>query len=417
MAEVFCDDDRSAFSGKPRPGYLALFEAVKAGEVNAVVAWAPSRLTRHPRELEDLIDLLDAHQVAVATHIAGDYDLATSGGRMVARVVGATARHESEEKSERAKMKSEEIAQRGRFHGGQRPYGYQADGVTIVPEEAEQVRYMARRVAEGLGLRRLQAEMNAAGLEGANGGAWSYSTVRQVLTNPRYAGLRHHRGEIVGEAAWPAILDRSDWEQLQAILRDPRRKQARPARYLLGGLVFTADGEKMVGARASGPTLAGGRRSSNRRIYRAPGVSIDAEGLERFVVEYVLQKTDGAALPRARKAPRLPSEVAGLEAELEELAALRGKGAISLREWMAAKRPLDARLETARAQVPASPAVPAGVTTVLGRKGGLRQAWPAMSDHDRGRALAVVLERVVVDSIGPSGRTFDTDRIHPLLRR
>ena len=49
------------------------------------------RLTRHPRELEDFIDLLDAHRVEVATHMAGDYDLSTSrgrcgpGGRAVAR--------------------------------------------------------------------------------------------------------------------------------------------------------------------------------------------------------------------------------------------------------------------------------------------------------------------------------------------
>ncbi len=110
---VFVDDDKSAFSGKRRAGYEAMVEAVKAGEVDAIVAWAPDRLTRQPRELEDLIDLLDAHRVEVATHLAGDYDLSTSGGRITARVVGVVARHESETKSERAKLKTDEIARGG----------------------------------------------------------------------------------------------------------------------------------------------------------------------------------------------------------------------------------------------------------------------------------------------------------------
>jgi site-specific DNA recombinase len=154
VVAVFVDDDRSGFSGKPRPRYLAMVEAVKAGEVNALVAWAPDRLTRHPRELEDLIDLLDAHGIEVATHIAGDYDLTTSGGRITARVVGAVARHESEIKSERAMLKAAQIAEQGDFHGGQRPFGYAADGVTLIDQEAEAIRFMARRVGEGLGLSR-----------------------------------------------------------------------------------------------------------------------------------------------------------------------------------------------------------------------------------------------------------------------
>jgi site-specific DNA recombinase len=406
VVAVFVDDDKSAFHGKRRPGYEAMVEAVKAGEVTAIVAWAPARLTRHPRELEDLIDLLDAHRVEVATHIAGDYDLSTSGGRLTARVVGSVARHESEEKSERVRLKMTEIAQAGRFHGGQRPFGYERDGVTVVPEEAEAVRLMARRIAEGVGLRRLQAELNAAGVPTVNGGPWRFSAVRQILTNPRIAGLSHHRGEIVADHAdWPAILDRDSFEQLQATLLDPRRKQQRPARYLLTGLVVTPDGAKMIGKRGNG----------NRRLYAAAGVSVDAEHLEAYIVKTVLRLTDGAALPKA-KAPRVSSRVAALEKELEQLAALRGKGRISLREWMAAKAPLDKRLTEARKTVPAE-RVPAGVSAVLGRKGGLRRAWPGMTVDEQRRAVAAVLEKVVVQPVGPRGRVFDTDRIEPIRRR
>jgi DNA invertase Pin-like site-specific DNA recombinase len=416
VVETFVDDDKSAFRGKRRDRYVAMVEAIKAGEVTAIVAWAPDRLTRHPRELEDLIDLLDAHRIEVATHLAGTYDLSSSGGRMTARVVGATARHESEVKSERAKLKADEIAHAGRFHGGQRPFGYADDGTTVVPEEAEVIRFMARRIAEGQGLRRLAAELKEKGWLSALGKPWKIGTIRQVLTSPRIARQRHHRGEIVGDAAWPAIIDRGTWDELQAILTDPRRKQARPIRYLLTGLVEAPDGTKLLGSR-SASAQGKGRGSYTRRVYKAPGLSIDAENLEDFVVECVLYRTDQAALPAGKAVPRVPSEVAALEKELEELAALRGKGTISLREWMAAKAPLDERLAAARAKVPESPQIPAGVTAALGRRGGLRKAWPEMNDDARRRALAAELERVVIEPAGPGRRRFDPDRIKPSFAR
>ena len=420
--EVFVDDDVSAFSGKRRPGYEAMVEAVKAGLVDAVVTWAPDRLTRHPRELEDLIDLLDAHKLAVATHLAGDYDLSTSGGRMVARTVGAVARHESEVKSERVKLKMSQIAQAGRYLGGKRPYGYERDGMTVRPAEAKQVRFMVELVREGLGLRRVEQELNARGVKSAEGREWSYSAVRGILTNPRIAGLSHHNGEVLGPAAWPAIIDRGTWEELQAILVDPRRKHRPSARYLLTGLVFSPDGMKLVGGRGSQKK---GETGPVRRIYHVSAerkkasngrwLSIDAEGLEKVVVEYVLQFTDRAALPLAKAPPAVPSELGKLEAQLEKLALERANGDITFREWQVARTRLMERIEAARAKAPESPRVPAGISAALGTRGGLRKAWPDLSDHQKRQALSAVLDKVVVHP-ATSGRVFDPGRIEPHLR-
>jgi site-specific DNA recombinase len=409
----FVDDDKSAFSGKHRDAYERMCEAIKAGEVDAIVTWAPARLTRHPRELEDLIDLLEAHRIEVATHIAGDYDLSTSSGRLTARVVGSVARHESEEKSERVKLKMSEIAKAGKFHGGgYRRYGFEIDGVTVRPEEAEVIRTMARRVAEGCGLRRLQAELAADGINSATGKTWNFSVIRRVLTNPRIAGLSHYRGEVVGEAEWPAIVDRRTFDEVRAILGDPRRKQARPVQSLLGGLLFSPSGTKLT-ADISASRRADG---TGRAVYRGKGISIDADKTEEFVIDYVFKKTDKAILAPPKKAASVPSEVARLERELAELADDRGKGLISRAEWLAAREPLQARLEAARRQVPPV-RTPAGVTAVLGRAGALRQQWPAMTADQRRRALAAVLEKVEISPARTNGpRRFDASRIKPFPR-
>ncbi len=59
LASVYEDDDLRAFSGKTRPAYRRLLEDIAAGAVDAVVAWHPDRLHRHPRELEEFIEIVE----------------------------------------------------------------------------------------------------------------------------------------------------------------------------------------------------------------------------------------------------------------------------------------------------------------------------------------------------------------------
>ena len=111
VVAVFADDDRSAYRAKRRPGYVQLLERLDT--VDVVLAWHPDRLTRHPRELEDLIDRLEVTGTTVQTVQTGEYDLGTPSGRMQARIVGAVARHESEHKSARLRSQASG-ARRGR---------------------------------------------------------------------------------------------------------------------------------------------------------------------------------------------------------------------------------------------------------------------------------------------------------------
>ena len=94
---TFVDNDVSAYSGKPRPQYAALMQAVAAGEVDVIVAWDPDRLHRSPAELEDFIAAVERAGVGVVTVQAGQWDLSTASGKLVARMLGSIARHESDQ--------------------------------------------------------------------------------------------------------------------------------------------------------------------------------------------------------------------------------------------------------------------------------------------------------------------------------
>jgi site-specific DNA recombinase len=128
------DNDISAYSGKPRPGYLALLEALRGGHMDAVVTWHADRLHRSMIELEDYVLASEIHDVATHTLRAGAIDLATPSGPVVARQLGAVARYEVEHAIERQKSAKLQAARAGKYGGGKRPYGYAKDGVTIVPE-------------------------------------------------------------------------------------------------------------------------------------------------------------------------------------------------------------------------------------------------------------------------------------------
>src|SRR5205823_6092011 len=65
VAEVFVDNDISAYSGRRRPGYEAMLDALKNSEAQALVVWHPDRLHRSPIELERFIDLVEVTRTIV----------------------------------------------------------------------------------------------------------------------------------------------------------------------------------------------------------------------------------------------------------------------------------------------------------------------------------------------------------------
>jgi len=117
VTATFVDNDVSAYSGKPRPGYEQLMRAVRVGEVDVVVAWDPDRLHRSPAELEGFIAAVERAGVEVVTVQAGRWDLSTALGKLVARMLGSIARPESDHKSERVRRALEQNAAAGRPHG------------------------------------------------------------------------------------------------------------------------------------------------------------------------------------------------------------------------------------------------------------------------------------------------------------
>ena len=236
---VYIDNDVSAYSGKPRPAWDALMADIAAGQVGAIACWHIDRLTRSLRELEEVIDLHDKRGVLLAT-VTGEVDLGTPPGRMMARILGAAARGESEQQAYRRRSAGMQRAASGRPHraGNRRGYGYQPDCVTVIPGEARVIGEAATRALAGESVRSIAMDLNDRGIPSATGRQWSAEALRKILTASRISGRREHYGTPAQVQTWPEIIPVADSGRLRELLaRQPGKPRPDSRRYLLSGIL------------------------------------------------------------------------------------------------------------------------------------------------------------------------------------
>jgi site-specific DNA recombinase len=422
VAEVYVDDDVSAYSGKVRPEYRRMLDDLAAGTIDAVVVWHLDRLHRQQRELEEFLDACDAVGVKNLATVSGDIDLATADGRLTARIMGAVASKESADKSRRIRRKHEELAAEGKpSGGGARPYGFEIDKVTVRADEAAVIRETAGRLLGGESLGSVCRDLNDRQLLTSTAKQWQPSRLRQMMQTARLSGQREHHSEIVGPAQWPAIITAHQTSQLRAKLNDPARKRTRaPRRYVLSGMVRCGKcDQKMV----SRPRANGDRCYVCDSGAGRPGcgrVSIAAENLEALVIEAVLYRLDSPELAAALT-NGIPDDTtstdtqAALEADqaqLDELAGAYGEGEFTLSEWLAARAPIETRITTARKKLSRL-----SNTTVLdgyiGDATQLRTLWNDLTISRQQAIMKALLDHLTIASADPARRRFDPDRATP----
>lgn len=406
VGEVFVDDDLSAYSGKPRPAYERLLAAVEAGQVRAVVAWHPDRLHRSPVELERFIDLVTRTGCQIATCQAGELDLSTASGRMTARVVGAVARHESEQKSERIRRQRAQAARQGLPHGGRRAFGYQPGGILLDPVESVLVREAANRVLAGESAWAVAQDWNRRDIRPVYAAQWRPRTLTVMLTSPRLAGLRTHLGEIVAEGVWAPIITRQEHEQLVALLSVKVPQGRKPVSLLNGLLVCGRCGGRLTHSNRqsrgrvyvclSGP----GRQNCGRTVIVAAPVEL---GIVRAVQECAEQA------PPVTPAGALAVSTVPLEARRKQALEMLAAGEMTRGEWLQVRDLLDRQLadihrltttnlDQARRNQHVGPGV-------------LADQWETMSVGQRRTVLALFVHRVTVGP-GESGKfRFPLDRL------
>jgi site-specific DNA recombinase len=360
-----------------RPGYQALVRAMRAGELDVVLAEALDRFSRDQEHIAAFHKLVGFTRVRLVTISDGDITALHVGlkGTMNALYLS--------DLSAKTRRGIEGRVRAGRATG-RAPYGYRRvtsvlrpDGVLerglreVVPDHAAVIRRIFGDYADGFSPSAIARALNGEGIPGPNGGAWTSMTLSGrpfsgdgILRNRAYLGeivwnrrmrvvdptsgqaqrcLNAANERVTGEALALRLIDDALWARVQARLAaatPPRADlqarsrfwERRPPRHLLSG--------KLVCGVCGGPFSAnrGGVYSCNSQFRglctnttAAPRTKLEAAVLailaERMMepelatafAETFTQEWNRLAGEQGRDADKLRRELQAVERKLSNL--------------------------------------------------------------------------------------------------
>ncbi|SDN79713.1 recombinase family protein [Geodermatophilus sp. DSM 45219] len=414
---VFVDNDISAStkSRKRRPAFDRLLAAVGAGEVDGILYYSNSRLTRRPAEYETVIKLVEDTGVRLATVASGSADLTTADGRMIGRILAAQDAAEAERIGERV---SRAFQQRRDTHNRPSPvgrsFGFEKGGEIVKPDEAEAIRLAAKLILDGASLNEVARVWMENGTKPIRGEKWFRTTVRYTLMRPRNAGLVSYKGEILGEGSFDAILDRDTWERMCAAISDRSslsRAQYKGRENLLSGLAYCGVcGHRMivhVFRGEDGAPLPKSVVQCDKGTGHGCGrVSRNLAALEAYVFAVVdarladvrpLDPAEGTTA-EAQEFARLSAEREAAEARIATLREQYAAGDIDSVDFVPILRSMRNKVTTLDAQLRDFEVTgsPLGAEDVLA-------AWREGSFEERREILELLIAQIVLHPIGRVG--------------
>lgn len=418
---VYKDNSRSAWQrNRKRPGWDAMLEAVRRGELDAIIVYHGDRLVRQPRDLEDLLDLADSRGITLLAP-TGQYNLADPDHQMMLRWMAARAKNEVDHISRRTKDGARRRREKGLVRAGGRggrAFGFKTDGVTHIEAECEALRKIGPRALLGEGASALGRELNGMGFRTPAGNEFAHATVKKMLMRPRYAGLMP---DGVSPAAWEPVWDRDRakarevWENLCAVLegRAAAFDYATNARkYLLSGLAVCGPCGEPVAIRhdTRSESLMGYgciNKACKKKVHRRVA-HVDAYVIG-WVVE-LLGDPEFIAGLTAGDDSGLAAQIAAMQARKAEteqqLAALADHPNLRPELLLAALAGFDVRIAEMRAQV----ALSARRRLLIEHAGLTMGQWKVLP-LERRRALVAATYRVTIVPTGRRGPGFDPDGV------
>lgn len=337
----------------------------------------------------------------------------------MAQIGGVLGELESTIKSERVRAAKDEGARLGKFAGGPRPFGYDDDGLRLVEPEASWYRELFERVTAGEGLWTIARDWSERGIVNRNGRPFGTAALRSMVARPRAAGLRQHRGEIIGVGEWEPVVSPEEQARSVAALASRRNLRAntenRSVR-LLSGLIRCECRSKM--------RVQAYRNGRRVETYRCSGI-VNGGGCGRtgVVAKLVEDEVEGRFLARlsepetaqavalAREAETdvraLLDELEAPQRERSELASDYGAGRIPRDVWRTADEGLSKREASVAAEI-----------EKCGRSGGfpepsvLVRRWRKLDLDGKRLGLAAYVDYVEIARVGSGGRReLNPDRV------
>ncbi|MET7775376.1 recombinase family protein [Streptomyces mirabilis] len=447
VARVIPEDDTSAFKRRNiklpdgttvlrtvRPGFRAVLEGLASGEFDGLIADDLDRVARDPRDLEDLIDVVESRRPRIPVEsVTGSLRLNNDADVTMARVMVTVANKSSRDTARRVARKHEELAAEGKPGGGGfRGYGFTREGHQVIEDEAKILREIGARVLGdwdgwtdkqraaidpevGESLYSITADFERRNVPTSTGVPWSPRSVGSVVSKASVAGLRSHKGEVVGEAVWDAIIPAERWERIcERLAMRAGDADLTLQRWLNGVLRCSLCEHLLTGSHGNG----GPRYWCDRKTGGCGKIAVKASFVEDEVETQVL-----ALLGKPRVLEQLRTvantevtdearaELAEDEAQLKEMAGAYARREVTFAEYKEARGIIEKRIKESRALLVSR--APRVLRKLLA--GDVKAGWKALAPVDmREVILALVPGYDVLPHDRSYGNKFNPARLVPL---
>lgn len=313
IVSTYVDMAKSA-TNTDRPDFQRMLSDARAGVFEAVIIYD---ISRGSRDVADWFGFRKTMmslgvQVLSATEKLGD--ISNPNDFLVELINVGLGQHMVLQTRQKSIAGVAQKAKTGAFLGGVAPLGYDIEnGVYVVNKwEAEAVREIFARYAEGLSYDSIIDYLAAKGYKGKRGQPIGRNSLHSILANERYIGVyswnKHHvkyMGKWAGgvpnpdavriENAITPIIDIQTWRKVQERMSDNKRNASNSAihDYLLSGLIECGE----CGGAYTGKTNTNSKGYTTRyyvcnnkyRTHTCKSNNINADEIESMVVAQLTQ--------------------------------------------------------------------------------------------------------------------------------
>jgi len=398
---IFIDNGASAWKrNRKRPGWDALIEKARRGEIRHIVMYHEDRGLRQPKDLEELLAISDEYGIMLYGR-ANARDLQDHNDRYNLRIEIAHACRSSDDTSRRMKDQKQERAENG-LPMGARAYGFTKNGMKIIPKEAEVIREIFDRFGKGEKPYAIAVDLKKRGITTAKGRAWTETTIRRQLRNTRVAGIAVHHGQEIGIGKWPAIVTRAQWDFTQELLAfrssaasTERAKRKAPRTYILRGLVMCGKcGTAMAGCSGTIYRCSRANRQDGTKCARG----MRAEPLEKFVEDAAIRLLENLTVsPKRTRTAAVEAAERAIEddqRQLEELHDMWISKEIDTAEYRKDRRAIQARINQNQKKTVARVKSPDAIADLIGP--GAKEKWARLTDERKNSVLRFLFSAVII---------------------
>lgn len=255
IVKVYADRHLSGTTDK-RPQFQQMLKDATHSNWKYVVVWKTDRFARNRYDSATYKYRLKRYGVRVLSAKESIPD--GPEGILLEAVLEGSAEYYSANLSQNIKRGMRSNALNCMVNNGSLPFGYckGEDGRFAVCEaEAEVVREIFRKVAQGVPFAEIANDLNGRGIRTKQGNLWGRSSFHRMLVNESYIGVYSY-SDVRIEGGMPTIIDKAQFLEVQQRLKTKKNPQGRHrenGEYMLTGKLFCAMcGSPMVGISCTG---------------------------------------------------------------------------------------------------------------------------------------------------------------------